>query len=67
MMKLPVSKTFRWLFFANAIRIGICMICFTIGDAHWMSLSKAIGIPIFVICIYGAYLVYCKFMKRREV
>ena len=65
-MKLPISKTFRWLFFANAISIGICMICFAL-DAHYMSLSEAIGIPIFVMCIYGAYLAYCKFIKKKEV
>ncbi len=65
MMKLPISKTFRWLFFANAISIGICLICFAIDDSHWIGLSESIGIPIFVICIYGAYLVYQnrKFIK----
>ena len=69
MMKLPISKTFRWLFFANAISIGMCLICFAIDDSHWIGLSEAIGIPIFVICIYGAYLVYQnrKFTKKKEM
>lgn len=65
MIKLPISKTFRWLFFANAISIGMCLICFAIDDSHWISLPKAIGIPIFVICIYGTYLAYRKFIKKK--
>ena len=67
MIKLPLSKTFRWLFFANAISVGICLICFAIDDSHWISLPNAIGIPIFVICIYGIYLAYCKFIKKKEI
>ena len=67
MMKLPLSKTFHWLFFANAISIGMCVICFAIDDSHWISLQEAIGIPIFVICIYGACLAYCKFIKKKEI
>ena len=66
-IKLSLSKTFRWLFFANAISIGMCLICFAIDDSHWISLPKAIGIPIFVMCIYGAYLAYCKFIKKKEI
>lgn len=65
MMKLPISKTFRWLFFANAISIGICVICLAIDDSHWISLSEAIGIPIFVMVTYGAYLVCRNFIKRK--
>lgn len=65
MIKLSLSKTFQWLFFANAISIGICVICFAIDDSHWISLSEAIGIPIFVMVTYGAYLVCRNFIKRK--
>ena len=69
MIKLSISKTFRWLFFANAISIGMCLICFAIDDSHWIGLSEAIGIPIFVIVAYGAYLLYQnrKSIKKKEV
>lgn len=67
MIKLSLSKTFQWLFLANAISIGMCVICFAIDDSHWISLQKAIGIPIFVICTYGADLAYCKFIKKKEI
>ena len=67
MIKLSISKTFQWLFFANAISVGICLICFAIDDSHWIGLSEAIGIPVFVICIYGIYLAYCKFIKKKEI
>jgi len=64
MQKLPFSKTFHWLFFANAITVGICMPAFALDSHYWLSITQSIAIPISVISVYGVYLVY---RKRKSV
>ncbi|MBO4405333.1 MAG: hypothetical protein J5821_01230 [Alphaproteobacteria bacterium] len=58
MQKLPFSKTFHWLFFANAITVGMCMPAFALDSHSWLSITQAIAIPILVISVYSTYLVY---------
>ena len=58
MTKLPLSKTFYWLFVANAITVGMCMPAFAFDSHSWLSITQAIAIPILVISVYAAYLVY---------
>lgn len=54
MLKLSLSKNFRWLFFANAISIGICMYAIV---CKLLPLSVAIGIPLLVMGTYSTYLI----------
>ncbi len=69
MLQLPILKTFHWLFFVNTINVGMCMTAYALKSPSNLKLLEAIGIPIFVICIYGAYLVYQnrKFIKKKEM